>query len=219
MSSGLVLPALIVKAPFAGALCDGVPHHDGSAKRFFKTVECRGPRAATQLQSYRGAIAIFVSASYDRADAEHLAWWYARQASKRRPPVKLSVDVAAHVHAYCAMVASAWRYKLFGFIDLQRVTTAAAATSERELLRWHAAATDDAGAWIGNVSTYLHVRALHSFQTADGLPRFDAACVGCQAKPPHSAAGCHVNVQTVRLTAPTVPKAVRERITPWHVPQ
>lgn len=215
--SGLVLPALIVKAPFAAALCDGVPHHDGSAKRFYKTVECRGPRAATQLQSYRGAIAIFVSASYDRADAEHLAFWYARQVSKRRP-AKLSVDVAAHVHAYCAMVASAWRYKLLGFVDLRDVTTAAGA-SMRDLQRWHAAATDDAGAWIGNVATYLHVKALHSFQTAEGLPRFDAACVGCQAKPPHSAAGCHVNVQTVRLTAPTVPKAVRERITPWHVPQ
>lgn len=216
--SGLVLPALITKAPFAAALCEGAPHHDGSDKRFYKTVECRGPRAALQLQRYRGAIAIFVSASYDRADADHLAWWYARQVSKRRP-VKLSVDVATHVHAYCAMVASAWRYKLFGFIDLQRVTTAANATSERELLRWHAAATDDAGAWIGNVSTYLHAQALHSFQTAEGLPRFDAACVGCQAKPPHNAAGCHVNVQTVRLPAHVVPKAVRERITPWHVQQ
>ena len=104
--SGLVLPALIVKAPFAAALCEGVQHHDGSAKRFYKTVECRGPRAALQLQRYRGAVAIFVSASYDRADTDHLAWWYARQVSTRRP-VKLSVDVATHVHAYCAMVASA----------------------------------------------------------------------------------------------------------------
>lgn len=215
--SGLVLPALIVKAPFAAALCEGVPHHDGSAKRFFKSVECRGPRAASQLATYRGAIAIFVSASYDRADADHLAWWYVRQVSKRRP-VKLSVDVAAHVHAYCAMVASAWRYKLLGFVDLRDVTTAAGA-SMRDLQRWHAAATDDVGAWIGNVSTYLHAQALHSYQTADGLPRFDAACVGCQAKPPHSAAGCHVNVQTVRLAAQVVPRSVRERIAPWHVPQ
>lgn len=209
MSATLTLPALIVKAPFAGLLCDGLPHHGGGERRFFKTVECRGPRAAVQLASYRGAIAIFVSASYDRADAEHVAMWYARQVSKRRP-AKLSMDVATHVHAYCAMVASAWRYKLFGFVDLTEVTTAEGAQSVRDLQRWHAAATDDAGTW--NVATYLHVRALHSYQTAEGLPLFNKACVGCIAASPHNGAACHVNVQTVRLDARIVPASVQKRI-------
>lgn len=211
--SALTLPALIVKAPFAGLLCDGLPHHADAAIRLHKTVECRGPRAAAQLATYRGAVAIFVSASYDRADADHIARWYWRQLKRRSaaPPL----DVVVHVHAYCSMIAAAWRYRLLGYVSLRDVTTAEQARSDRELHRWRMAATDYGGSW--QVATYLHTEPLHSYQTADGLPRFDAACVGCQASPPHNGAACHVNVQTVRLSARIVPPTVQKRIAPWPV--
>jgi len=202
----LILPALIVKSQHAAALVQGAPLPGGSL--VYKTAECRGLRCDTE---YRGAVAIFCSGSYDSSIDEHYIWWIAH--CDKRKLVTPGED--RRVRDWCRESAK-WRYTLMGFVRLTNSVRTVDVHSERELKRLALAATDYRIEW--DPAVYLEVEPLYACETPTkrpDLPRFDAACTGCHADPPHNATACHVNWQTVSLAPEVVPIQVRKEVGAW----
>ena len=215
----LTFPALIVKAPYAAAMVQGLPLRSEPSKLVYKTVEIRGARCRTD---YRGPVAIFCSNSYDYGVEDHFTWWHASQTGK---PGKLKVSPAdeLHVRAWC-QYAHAWRYRIHGFVQLHDVLFSDDLLRSKQtklLHQLHREATDYNAQWMAELEyrpqVYLRVSSLYQYPLADG-PRFADVCAGCQATPPHNATACHVNWQKVALPSAAVPpialKAQKEA-QPW----
>jgi hypothetical protein len=213
----IVLPALIVKAPHGAAMVQGVPLLDG--KKVYKTVEVRGARCRT---SYRGAVAIFASNTYDLSVEQHYTWFgaWCSQSDKRRA-VKLTTEQDHHFRSW-SQFSHAWRYSLIGFVRLTDCIDGRTLTFDGPKMRaLHVGATDFRSDWSDpeKPNIYLKVEPLYERLAADG-PKFNAACYGCIVQtPPHNATACHVNWQTVQLDEKHVPLNVQQEIRPWPFPQ
>ena len=211
------MPALIVKAPHAGAIVQGVTLRDGS--KVFKTVECRGKRCLTP---YRGAVAIFVSKSYDYDTESHYVWFgsYSEMSAKKQASganVKVTPEQDLHFRAW-SNYTSAWSYSLVGYARLTNVVDGSKVRSEAQRFDLHKQATDYRGEWMSDPpAVYLQVESMYELQTASG-PKFNQVCYGCTvAQPQHNATACHVNWQTVSLNDSDVPNHVQAEVKPWPV--
>lgn len=212
----IVMPALIIKSQHAAAVIQGVSLRDGS--KVFKTIECRGPRCAT---NYRGSVAIFASKSYCGDTEDHYTWFgaYSEQTpaqQKRGTSVKLSPAQDLHFRAW-SRYSYAWSYSLVGFAKLTSVTRSEYVKSESDRLDLHKRATDFRGQWMEDPpKIYLSLQSQHELTAANG-PKFAAVCYGCNvADPRHNATACHVNWQTVALDPSHVPNHVAKEIAPWQ---
>lgn len=198
------MPALIIKAPFVSAIFDGVT----IGRTVRKTVECRGSRCVTP---YRGAVAVFVSASYSRDDEDHIVKWRASlgKCSQAQEIATRAACQAWHAKRYC----------LAGFVRLTGCVNPADLPQtwrgEAVLEKLSRRATAPRGE-VWPVGAYLEVEPIH--ECREGFtPRFGACCVGCQSATPHNGAACHVNWQTVTVPSEFVPSQVQKEIAKWPV--
>lgn len=194
----LTLPALIVRSPLAVAMVQGVPV-DG--KHVYKRVERRNYGT-----DYRGAVVIFGSRNYQTSDAILIGRVIAHQRKHLRP----SKDDTREAEVF-SVYASAWRYRLVGYVDLQSVTVLADRATAQNM-------RDDIGAFDLRhewpASHYWHVAPLAECQDAS-TPLFNEVCAGCLRTPPHNATASHVRLQTVSLPSALVPANVKKEIQPW----
>lgn len=205
-----IFPALIIKAPYAAAMVQGLPHRSSGPAVLRKTVEIRGPRCYTD---YRGPVAVFCSAAYDYAVEDHIVRWYV--ASTKPKTKAASVLDDGYVRAWC-QYTHAWKYRLIGFVALEDVSKRASLT-QHQARASHVDATDFNVQWSDEDRIYLRVSALYQYPRADG-PKFSDVCTGCQAETPHNAAACHVNWQTVGLPSsvvPTIALTAQKDVKPW----
>lgn len=213
----LTMPALIVNSHFGALLTVGYQPPRGEI--VYKRAECRGARCKT---SYRGAVAIFASRSYNRQAEAHLVEFLAH-ASGRKLDKRLGIELRGwlqHTHG--------WSYRLLGFVRLVNAVDAQALLdraydgdrkAERTLERLARAATDFRVEYAEDVSVYLETEPLYATDpptlAPDLAPLFSDSCAGCRTKPPHNGAACHVNFQTVSLEASVIPDHVKKEIKPW----
>lgn len=209
----IVLPALIVKAPHAAAMVQGLPLLSGG--KAYKTVEIRGSRCRTD---YRGAVAIYCSNAYGSEVEQHYVWFgsWSEQSHKARN-VRVTPAQDMHYRAWC-QYTHAWKYRLLGFVSLVDCVDGRGLAFDGKAMRaLHVGATDFRSDWTDpdRPNIYLKVKPLAERQAADG-PRFDQSCYGCTVQQPaHNPTACHVNWQTVSLLETDVPQNVQQEIRPW----
>jgi hypothetical protein len=209
----LILPALIVKAPHAAAMVQGLPLLSGG--KSYKSVEIRGSRCRTD---YRGAVAIFCSNAYGSEVEQHYVWFgsWSEQSHKARN-VRVTPAQDMHYRAWC-QYTHAWKYRLLGFVSLVDCVDGRGLAFDGKAMRaLHVGATDFRSDWSDpdRPNIYLKVKPLAERQIADG-PRFDQSCYGCTVQQPaHNPTACHVNWQTVSLAESDIPPHVQEEIRPW----
>lgn len=212
----IVLPALIVKAPHAAAMVQGLPLLSGG--KAYKTVEIRGSRCRTD---YRGAVAIFCSNAYGSEVEQHYVWFgsWSEQSHKARN-VRVTPAQDMHYRAWC-QYTHAWKYRLLGFVSLVDCVDGRGLAFDGKAMRaLHVGATDFRSGWTDpdRPNIYLKVEPLAERQLADG-PKFSQSCYGCTVQQPaHNATACHVNWQTVSLAQSDIPPHVQEEIRPWPLP-
>ena len=214
----LMLPALIVNSHFGALLTIGYKPPRGET--IYKRAECRGTRCFT---TYRGAVAIFASRSYNRDAESQLVEFLAHAQGFSKISERLNIELRGwlqHTHG--------WSYRLLGFVRLTNAVKAQPlleraddgdAKAAKEIRRLAVAATDYLVEYADGVGVYLETEPLHATDSPtlapDLAPLFSDSCTGCLARPPHKAAACHVNFQTVSLAASIVPDHAKKEIKPW----